>query len=203
MLSNSNKNETMKITNNNKILKNINMQIIEKQEAKEDIKNVDHVLSNEGNGGAFFSISMTVYSQQSLVPNNMYDFLPKDTIKDFNKFNSNLKIEEAVFEQEYSPLLKNYNGNSLKQFEFNNLETSKDQLNESTDSIKKLIDIYNLNEVDFKQLDPIEKLKTLEIKYDDLQKLEAFFKDRNNKKSIDPIEKDAFFKFIEKENKNN
>jgi serine/threonine protein kinase len=188
----------------NKMLKNVNFHILEKQEDKKDDENKDNIINilagnnNDNGAGAFFSISMTVYSGHSLLPQQ--SLLPH-----INEFNNNNKIGKIleVDEPEFSPVKKiskdpffkfdNGNNNNIINIIDNSMS---DEINQSTDSIKKLIDVYNLNEFDFTKVDNLDRLGTLEIQKDDLQKLEAFFKERNNKMSIGPIEQDQIHNFM-------
>jgi hypothetical protein len=206
------------ISNNNpqqsqKLLKNFNFQILDKENKNEDKdKNVIDMIGKDSGGGAYFSVSMTVYSQQSLVP-QMHELfnairdsknsVDSKDVKQLKKYPSkpkeNEKITEAVYDQEFSPSI-DINKIQNNFFKFNSPVTNQitaDIGNESIDSIQKLIEVYNLNEFDFSKIDHIEKLSTLEINKDDLQKLEAFFKEKNNRYSIEPIEKNMFDNFFQ------
>ncbi len=207
-ISNNNAGETQKL------LKNLNLHILDKENKNEEKeKNLINMIGKDSGGGAYFSVSMTVYSQQSIVPqiheifNAIRDSKPSSDMKDFKEFRKypskskeNEKIAEAFYDQEFSPLINNNNiQNNF--FKFNSLVTNQnfpDITNESTDSIQKLIEVYNLNDFDFSKIDHKEKLSTLEINKDDLQKLEALFKERNNRHSIEPIENNIFDNFLHK-----
>lgn len=194
-----------------KLLKNLNLQILDKENKNEEKeKNLINIIGKDSGGGAYFSVSMTVYSQQSQIHeifNAIRDSKSSSDTKDLKEFKKypskskeSEKISEVFYDQEFSPLINNNNiQNNF--FKFNSLVTNNnfpDITNESTDSIQKLIEVYNLNDFDFSKIDNIEKLSTLEINKDDLQKLEAFFKDRNNRHSIEPIENNIFDNFLHK-----
>ena len=182
---------------------------------EENEKNLINFIANE-QGGLNFSVSMTVYSQQSSkqgmteMLNSIKDFKDSNIFKDIKEIkighsyrnHENEKIPEAVDDLEFSPVTKN-NVNIINNnvFTFQKTNTNNiifpDACNESTDSIQKILDTYNLNNFDFGRIDHFDRLSTLEINKDDFQKLEMFFKERNNKKSIEPIEQNTFKKYIQ------
>lgn len=187
---------------NKLIKKNMNIHIVEESEKeannsgngnnngnsdKGEKKNIvgDMMATNEGN--AFFSLSMTVYSQHSIVP-TLHEMLSGNN-KDFYKI---LPTDIAEEEEVESPVVKNNTTvNKGKKFEFNDI---KSLLNDSNDnSIQNILESYNMADIDFTNIDNFEKLGTLELKKEDYQKLDAFFKD---KKSIGPIERDKVEHFL-------
>lgn len=153
-------------------------------------------LDNNDGANAFFSLSMTVYSQQSIIP-QIHDMILN------NKDNKILPPDiTEVDEYDNSPLRPKTNekkGTDI--FLFNPIQIQddnnvQDELNNSERDIQCILDNYNMNNLDLNNLDNIEKLATLELKKEDMLKLEAFFKERNNKMSIGPIERDKVEHFL-------
>jgi hypothetical protein len=201
---------------NQKLIKKKNFQIVDKENKIEDKeKNLVNIIGNDAGAGAYFSVSMTVYSQQSIIPqmheiaNALKDSKESKEIKDLKenkdlkicpsyKTKENEQILEAFYDQEFSPLPENNNPTNF--FKFNSIvmnNPAPDVGNESMDSIQRLIEAYNLIDINFSKMDPIEKLSTLEINKDDLLRLEVFFKEKNNKNSIDPIETNSIQNYLQ------
>jgi serine/threonine protein kinase len=152
---------------NYNILKNVQNFHIVGQSKKED-KQIINILSDNQEAGAFFSISMTVYSQQSLVP----------YIEMNNKENRTIpgNILE-VDEPETSPKIPESSGKKTKKVHFIFDEKQADSLNDDS-MFRNFLDNYNIK--DLNDLGTIEKLNTLELKKEELEYLEKIFKQKSN-----------------------
>ncbi len=190
--------------NCHKLLKNLNFQIVEKSENSENSKkdfqrqfsdknkNVINILANnENTAGAFFSVSVTIYSQQSILPQFQ---------EALNKDNKILTAGITEIEEIESPECKpkkeivdnrpGFNIIKMNSDDFNDRLTEGNKLydrresinmiNQSGLSMRSLLEMYNINSLEFNDLENKEKLATLELCKEDIQKLEAFFKERNN-----------------------
>lgn len=203
--------------NSQKMLKNYHFQIVDKktkeiENDKNSPKNKDEQTSNKNlinifadrqdTGGAFFSLSMTVYSQQSIVP-NFNDFIPNNA-KDNRILPTN--IEEVEEEFNNSPIIKDeekVESTPILKFNFINKKSEnfseEDQSNKISEqnenannnqsllSLKTFLDNHNINSLDLCDIENFDKLNAIELKKDEIQKLEAFFKERNGKASLGPI----------------
>ena len=139
---------------------------------KENNNQIVNILAD--NSGAYFSITMTVYShQQSIAPIE----INKDKI-----LNSHIL---EVDEPESSPKIQDDDGKKIdkSQFIFKNIyQTDGNCSIDEENFLKNLID----KKIDFHSLD---KLNTLELNKDELNMIEKFFKDKNkNLLSLGDIE---------------
>jgi hypothetical protein len=132
---------------------------------KQEDKQIVNILSDNPESGAFFSISMTVYSQQSLMP----------TIELGNKENKIIpdNILE-VDEPETSPKVPESSGKKTNKPQFNFEECELNSLAQDP-WFQNLLESYNIKDLnEFKSFD----LNSLELKREDLEKIEQFFKEQ-------------------------
>jgi serine/threonine protein kinase len=150
------------------ILKNVqNFHVIGQPKKEEKIVNI---LADNPTEGAFFSISMTVYSQQSLLPH-------METI--CNKDNRIIPVDILeVDEPETSPKVPELSGKKTNKLQFIfNGDHQLDMNSLNDDSVlNHFLESYNIK--DLNDFQTFEKLNTLEIKKEDLEMLEKIFKEK-------------------------
>lgn len=150
----------------NNLIKNKNFHIVNKNEDinhenildKERDKNIVNILSDNSNGGAFFSVSMTVYSQQSLVPQG-YDvysskenkILPDDIVEVEEPDNSPFKVMSAERRK------NNFFNFNMVNFKLNNHEGNDKNASKDSHNIKR--NLEKIYEKEYSEVKSITKNK--------------------------------------------
>lgn len=156
------------------IIKGPQIQLINNNLDRKDNSKIVNILTD--NSGAYFSITMTVYSGHSLNPLE-------------NKLINSHILE--VDEPECSPKIPESSGKKTDKIQFVFGHELPDQPNfnmtnsiEDDGFLKRLLDNKNID------LENLEKLYTLELNKEEINRIEKFFKDKqnNNLTSIGPIQ---------------
>jgi hypothetical protein len=156
------------------VLKNVPQMHIINNNDKKDNSRIVNILTD--NSGAYFSITMTVYSGHSIANDN------------YKLLNSHI-IE--VDEPECSPKVPESSGKKTDKLQFifapENIANHPDYNNccsiEDDGFLKQLMENKNID------IGNLEKLKTLELTKEEMNMIEKFFKEKQiNFQSIGPIE---------------
>ena len=149
---------------NHFLKKNVNIQILEceHKEKVEKQKDLINLLASNDGGGAFFSVSMTVYSQHSIGPQIHEIFLKENKILPTN-------LEEE--DEDNDSLEKTFLNNEILDQKYkiqneNSMNTIGNLLNEKN----------NISLMEVNKLENLDKLSTLDFRKEEIQKLEQFFK---------------------------
>ncbi len=159
-----------------------NVVIKEKEEEKEQVnkiatKNAVNILGENSQikNDGLFSVTMTVYTDQSEIPQTMEFINKTNLIMD--------KIEGKVNEEKLDNKINKINSLKVTNVIEENVKDEKVKFLEENDldnSIKDIFDNYKLSIHDFNSIENLDKFATLKINEDEAKKLENFFKNKHS-----------------------